>query len=288
MRHTIKEVLLLLSVLAFLLVTSIAFGGEKVDRMLKTFVSVNDASGVIVKSWTTEEKEHWCWVLSASHVVGRPPMDGEPLRAVKGTFYIFDDDGRLRGSPTVPGVVEYQNSEIDFCICSFHIGGELKPAVLHPKRDYALFDEVFAVGRPNGEQPFASRGIVSSLNVSYQRKNKGFQLGHDAQLYYGSSGGPLFNSHGELIGINLGMGIDKVFGPVPGICYSLPLASIVQDLGQERTKKYFNLEVNPDELLIDRKPEPREPSGDSRENSVLGIEVEHHARTSGRSHSVAH
>jgi len=56
-------------------------------------------------------------------------------------------------------------------------------------------DEVFAIGSPRGLENTLTKGIVSQYRKTYNR----IQI--DATIDHGSSGGPLFNMDGEVIGI---------------------------------------------------------------------------------------
>lgn len=58
-------------------------------------------------------------------------------------------------------------------------------------------EDVFAIGAPEGLEQTLSRGIVSALRV----KNDLTLIQTTTQITHGSSGGPLFNMHGEVIGI---------------------------------------------------------------------------------------
>lgn len=66
---------------------------------------------------------------------------------------------------------------------------------------------VLAFGNPFGNFPFTvTRGIVSGLNrpnpYSNDARRPGAFIQTDAAINQGNSGGPLVNSHGELVGIN--------------------------------------------------------------------------------------
>jgi serine protease Do len=64
-------------------------------------------------------------------------------------------------------------------------------------------EDVFAIGAPEGLEQTLSKGIVSAI-----RSDSGLTLIQTTtQITHGSSGGPLFNMHGEVIGItSAGMG----------------------------------------------------------------------------------
>lgn len=63
-------------------------------------------------------------------------------------------------------------------------------------------EAVAAIGNPLGLRHAASAGIVSGLDRSYGNAPYGF-IQHDAALNPGSSGGPLINASGEVVGINI-------------------------------------------------------------------------------------
>jgi S1-C subfamily serine protease len=85
------------------------------------------------------------------------------------------------------------------------IPDDLPPAILGSIRDLAVGDHVFAVGFPFGIGPSVSAGVVSGLNREF-RSPEGERLltnliQFDAAANVGSSGGPLVNANGEVVGI---------------------------------------------------------------------------------------
>ena len=89
-----------------------------------------------------------------------------------------------------------KDKEMDYIIFRVAIGHYQIP---HPlpitKRNIRVGEDVFAIGNPKGLESTLSKGIVSSL-----RENEAL-IQTTAEITHGSSGGPLINMQGEVIGI---------------------------------------------------------------------------------------
>ena len=90
-------------------------------------------------------------------------------------------------------------------------------------------DWVVAIGSPVGLDHTVTTGVVSSARRSLEEvnNNRVELIQHDALLYIGSSGGPLLNIKGEVIGINA-----AVRGGTPGISFSVP-ADVAAEVSKE-------------------------------------------------------
>jgi S1-C subfamily serine protease len=85
--------------------------------------------------------------------------------------------------------------------------GTRKLAVLPlgDSRNLLVGQRVLAIGNPFGFQSTLTTGVVSSLGRTVQTSDNTFideAIQTDAAINQGNSGGPLLNTHGEVIGIN--------------------------------------------------------------------------------------
>lgn len=93
----------------------------------------------------------------------------------------------------VKGIIGY-NKKKDIAILKIQGGKNLKP--LKIEHTLAIGEEVIAIGSPIGLKNTVSNGVFSRY---FQDEIEVYQ--HTAPISHGSSGGALFNSKGELVGI---------------------------------------------------------------------------------------
>ena len=102
---------------------------------------------------------------------------------------------------------------------------DLAAASMRPKADLKPGDAVVAVGFPFGIGPSVTAGVVSGLKRQF-RTTAGDNLGNliqfDAAVNPGSSGGPLLNAAGEVVGIVTAM-LDPGGGGFAGIGFAVPI-----------------------------------------------------------------
>jgi S1-C subfamily serine protease len=97
--------------------------------------------------------------------------------------------------------------------------------------------KVLAIGNPFGFQSTLTTGVVSAIGRTVQTSQTTFideAIQTDAAINRGNSGGPLINSHGEVIGIN--SAIYTPSGTTAGIGFAIPINSakrIAHDLMTE-------------------------------------------------------
>ena len=100
------------------------------------------------------------------------------------------------------------------------------PAVLGPSPQ--IGDEVFAVGNPLGLVGSLSAGVISGLDRTFKLGNGRTLSGmiqFDAAVNPGSSGGPLLNTKGQVIGIVTGLANPAGTDNFAGIGFAVPIAT---------------------------------------------------------------
>ncbi|MBC8368920.1 MAG: trypsin-like peptidase domain-containing protein [Planctomycetes bacterium] len=83
---------------------------------------------------------------------------------------------------------------------------------------------VMAIGSPLGLRGTTSLGVVGALHRQLDLVDDSYQdfIQHDAFIDHGSSGGPLLNMRGEVIGINTAIGGSALSDSWSGISYAIP------------------------------------------------------------------
>jgi putative serine protease PepD len=122
-----------------------------------------------------------------------------------------------------------------------------KPLVALPLGDSSKLQvgqKVLAIGNPFGFQSTLTTGVVSALGRTVQTSQTTLideAIQTDAAINRGNSGGPLINSHGEVIGIN--SAIYTPSGTTAGIGFAIPVNTakrIAHDLMTEgRVRQAF-------------------------------------------------
>jgi S1-C subfamily serine protease len=104
-------------------------------------------------------------------------------------------------------------------------GRKLTPLTLGDARTLQVGQRVLAIGNPFGRfQSTLTTGVVSALGRTVQTSENTFideAIQTDAAINRGNSGGPLLNSHGEVIGIN--SAIYTPSGTTAGIGFAIPI-----------------------------------------------------------------
>jgi S1-C subfamily serine protease len=146
-------------------------------------------------------------------------------------LHVIAGAGRVRvlfadGSESDASIVS-RHPETDIAVLQAHtVPDDLTAAVLRPAADLQPGDAVVAVGFPFGIGPSVSAGIISGLKREYRSPNGARVLSDliqfDAAVNPGSSGGPLLNAAGEVVGIVTAM-LDPGGGGFAGIGFAVPI-----------------------------------------------------------------
>ena len=120
----------------------------------------------------------------------------------EGTFKGKELIKLLNGQEYKIAKVLASNKELDYIVFQVEAGGDEKFPFLAISNSYPVIgDNVFAIGNPKGLESTLSTGIISSLRTDVHL------IQTTAEITNGSSGGPLFNMNGAVIGItSSGMG----------------------------------------------------------------------------------
>jgi S1-C subfamily serine protease len=178
-------------------------GGGKSSADAKAPASSATGSGVIANADGT--------IITANHVI-----DGAD--AIKVTY----SDGTAT-SATVAGSDAKQDIAT---LTPAKLPGTVVPAVLGgtPK----VGDDVVAIGNPLGLTASTTSGVVSGLNRVLAREHAADIAGliqFDAAVNPGSSGGPLLNDHGQVVGIVESLANPTGAGTFIGIGFAVPIGA---------------------------------------------------------------
>jgi len=222
--------------------------------------------------------------IATSQVVGiRTDITGYNIwgqvttNAVSGTGFIVSEDGYIitnhhviedayqggyevnvilyNGDSYVAEIVGYEKADSDIAVLKIDAAG-LNPAKLGDSSTMAVGETVYAVGNPLGELTYTmTRGMVSALDreitTSYTEGYNTvtstmnmFQI--DAAVNSGNSGGPVYNSKGEVVGV---VTAKSNASGTEGLGFALPIndaVDIANDLitqGYVSGKPYMGVQV---------------------------------------------
>jgi len=141
----------------------------------------------------------------------------------------------LYDGSTYDGAVVGSDEEFDIAVVKIEASG-LKPVVIGDSSALQVGDDVAAIGNPLGELTFSmSEGIVSCVNRMINVEGTPFNMIQvTAAVNSGNSGGPLFNSYGEVVGIVSAKYSSASNGTsAEGLGFAIPIddvSSMIQDI----------------------------------------------------------
>jgi serine protease Do len=158
------------------------------------------------------------------------------------TVQVTTDDGR-----TLDAKVVGTDPKTDLALLKVQEGGSF-PHVSLAKTAPRVGDWVVAIGNPFGLGGTVTAGIVSARGRDIGASPYDDFLQIDAPINKGNSGGPTFNLHGEVVGVNTA--IFSPSGGSVGLAFAIPsetVQSVVDQLekGGTVTRGYLGVQIQP-------------------------------------------
>ncbi|MGD0103327.1 MAG: trypsin-like peptidase domain-containing protein [Rhodopila sp.] len=122
------------------------------------------------------------------------------------SVFVMTADGE-RYQATVVGMP----GTVDMALLRIDANRPLKAVTFGDSDKMRVGDAVIAIGSPFGFDTSVTSGIVSAINRDIMESPFDDYIQTDAAINHGNSGGPLFNIHGEVIGMN-----SVIFSPSTG------------------------------------------------------------------------
>jgi len=131
---------------------------------------------------------------------------------------------------------------------------QLQPVAFGDPDTLVIGQTALAIGSPFGENWTLTAGIISALDRTIDGLGD-YQIGAviqtDAAINPGNSGGPLFNMHGEMLGVNSQIISDRRANS--GVGFAVPsdlVQRVAQDLIEKGTVDYAYLGINGEEVNL--------------------------------------
>lgn len=163
-------------------------------------------------------------VLTSEHVVANATKLGAMLYKAGRTSYTPMDGGLARflfeNQKDILPVRELGgDSTSDLALMQLDVDTAGYPLLPMAEAEVKAGDHVIALGHPQELVWSFTQGVVGTIQQG--------AIQHDASISFGSSGGPLLNARGEVVGIN----IAKVVSESPGLSFARPVALAGRYLG---------------------------------------------------------
>ena len=199
---------------------------------------------------------------------------GQPVKtAASGSGFIITDSGYIvTNYHVVSGGTDVTVTLSDGTLCPAEIiggeedydiavlkidpaGADLQSVVLGSSSDLMVGEDVLAIGNPLGELTFSlSEGIVSCLDREINVDGTPFNMIQiTAAVNSGNSGGPLFNTYGEVVGIvSAKYSSSSTGASVEGLGFAIPIDDVLEMIrdimenGTVTTRPYLGIMAAPD------------------------------------------
>jgi V8-like Glu-specific endopeptidase len=163
-------------------------------------------------------------VLTSEHVVASASKLGAMLYKAERTSYtpmdgglarfLFENQGEILPVRELAG-----DSTSDLALMQLDVDTSGYPVLPMAEAEVKAGEHVIALGHPQELVWSFTQGVVGTIQQG--------AIQHDAAISFGSSGGPLLNARGQVVGIN----IAKVVTESPGLSFARPVALAGRYLG---------------------------------------------------------
>jgi S1-C subfamily serine protease len=169
-------------------------------------------------------------ILTNAHVITNvSESQTRSIRGASAVYVEFSDGDRVRAD--IVGWDLFSDVGVVRVSASDH---GLTPVPLGNSSTVLVGEPIAAIGSPFGQQTSLSVGVVSATGRSIDSLTSGFAVANaiqvDAPINRGSSGGPLFDAEGRVIGINAQ--IESASGTAEGVGFAIPINVARRSLDQ--------------------------------------------------------
>jgi len=151
------------------------------------------------------------YIITNSHVIRQGGRNADQILAK----FVGDPQNFEGWEAEVVGIDESSDVAV---IKLKSMPAKITPVVLGHSSEVKVGEFVMAIGNPYGHSHSVTTGIVSALGRSIDLETRTDFIQTDASINPGNSGGPLFNLHGEVIGINT-----AIDSRAQGIGFAIPM-----------------------------------------------------------------
>ena len=158
-------------------------------------------------------------------------------------------DGR-----TAEAQLLFMSTAVDLAFLKVNLDRPFPAAKLAANQNLRVGERVLAIGNPLGLGISVSAGIVSAVDRNIKESPYDAFIQTDAAINHGSSGGPLVNSEGEVVGINTALFTSIDNGGSQGLGFAIPgrdVTFLIDELKRYKSVRVGWLGLNTQKLTRD-------------------------------------